>query len=554
MARFCSLCHKSYPTPRSFACHRRRTHRHPCPPLVESAIHYHPFLNGIFHPDGAPPPPRPDAVNWGPFDGCSAFEMAEWVFDVSHESQDSYSQLHQLLRAQLVHDGLEDYNPFLTIDNIPYGEASWSTFTLRYNGDTTPGSPSWKHQEYAFHLCNTREVAEYIVGNPEFKNSFDYVPFEEYMGANRDCRRVSNLMSGQWASDKADIIAQDPQTHGSMLVPIVMGADKTTVSIATGNQAFHPVYMSVGNLHNSVRRAHGKGLVPVAFLPIPKAAHEPEDDEEFRVFKKKLYHACLAALLEPLRDGMIIPQALWCPDGHFRLVIFEIGLFIADYPEQVYLSGVVYGWCPICIAIPEGKFHRDNPRTREGDDALRQARSANELWDLYGINDNVRPFTTYLPRADIHELLTPDLLHQLIKGTFKDHLVDWLIKYIKMNEPNDKVAKQHLDDIDWRLAAVPLFPGLHQFPQGMSFTQWTGDDSKALMKVIVLAIVGYVPPEMVKCVVALLDFCYLARRPSHDKYTIHAMSALLKRFHQLRTVFEEEGIRPDGFVLPRQHA
>jgi hypothetical protein len=34
-----------------------------------------------------------------------------------------------------------------------------------------------------------------------------------------------------------------------------------------------------------------------------------------------------------------------------------------------------------------------------------------------------------------------------------------------------------------RIAAVPLFPGLRRFPEGRGFKQWTGDDSKALMKV-----------------------------------------------------------------------
>jgi hypothetical protein len=34
-----------------------------------------------------------------------------------------------------------------------------------------------------------------------------------------------------------------------------------------------------------------------------------------------------------------------------------------------------------------------------------------------------------------------------------------------------------------RIAAVPSFPGLRRFPEGRSFKQWTGDDSKALMKV-----------------------------------------------------------------------
>ena len=33
------------------------------------------------------------------------------------------------------------------------------------------------------------------------------------------------------------------------------------------------------------------------------------------------------------------------------------------------------------------------------------------------------------------------------------------------------------------ISAIPAFPGLQRFPDGRDFTQWTGDDSKALMKV-----------------------------------------------------------------------
>ena len=34
-----------------------------------------------------------------------------------------------------------------------------------------------------------------------------------------------------------------------------------------------------------------------------------------------------------------------------------------------------------------------------------------------------------------------------------------------------------------RISVVPPFPGLQWFPDGCDFTQWTGNDSKALMKV-----------------------------------------------------------------------
>ncbi len=80
------------------------------------------------------------------------------------------------------------------------------------------------------------------------------------------------------------------------------------------------------------------------------AARQWENTEEYRIFKKQLYHTSIAKILEPLRPGMTTPHVLLCPDGHYRRTIFEIGPFIADYPEQVYLSGIVQGWCPKYVA------------------------------------------------------------------------------------------------------------------------------------------------------------------------------------------------------------
>jgi hypothetical protein len=44
-----------------------------------------------------------------------------------------------------------------------------------------------------------------------------------------------------------------------------------TVSVATGQNKYYPLYFSNGLIHNNVRRAHRNGLSLIAFLAIPKS-------------------------------------------------------------------------------------------------------------------------------------------------------------------------------------------------------------------------------------------------------------------------------------------
>ncbi|KIM66389.1 hypothetical protein SCLCIDRAFT_21889 [Scleroderma citrinum Foug A] len=159
------------------------------------------------------------------------------------------------------------------------------------------------------------------------------------------------------------------------------------------------------------------------------------------------------------------------------------------------------------------------------------------LWREYGIIDDILPFTAGFPRADIHELIAPDILHQIIKGTFKDHLVAWVVKYIERAYPAN--ASAILTDIDCRIAIVPPFPGLRQFSQGRGFKQWTGNDSKALMKVFLPAIADYVPSKMVQAIAAFMDFCYIVHQSTLDEADLIAMDKALKSFEAECTIFEE---------------
>ena len=123
-----------------------------------------------------------------------------------------------------------------------------------------------------------------------------------------------------------------------------------------------------------------------------------------------------------------------------------------------------------------------------------------------------------------------------------------------------------------RITASPFFVGLHWFHQGCSFKQWTGDNSKALMKVLVPiscisnwhkywyfiqvylpALKGYVPNDMICVLCTFLDFCYLACCDILDTQSLTAMQEALDHFHQYWEIFHTCGIC-SSFNLPQQHS
>ncbi|OSX58501.1 hypothetical protein POSPLADRAFT_1060317 [Postia placenta MAD-698-R-SB12] len=220
-------------------------------------------------------------------------------------------------------------------------------------------------------------------------------------------------MSANWAWKQADLIAQDPTTHGAMFVPLILGSDKTTVSVATGHNEYWPLYMSIGNVFNNVRRAHHNAIAVIGFLAIPKSERQYGNSAHFRKLCHQLFHASLSTILSPLRAAM--------------RVIYGLGPYIADFSEQKLAGCIVQGWC-VTSALGNGGTH--GLCTREHTQALVAALDLVTLWEDYGIVGDIIPFTNDFPRANINQLMTPDLLHQIIEGTFYDHLVTWVHEYL----------------------------------------------------------------------------------------------------------------------------
>lgn len=94
------------------------------------------------------------------------------------------------------------------------------------------------------------------------------------------------------------------------------------------------------------QRVHRISLFYSSRVDYFQASKRQRKRTEFQMFCRQLYHMCLDLIFAPLKEYSTKPKIMKCPDGHFHHVIFGLGPYIADYPEQVWLSGVVSNWCP----------------------------------------------------------------------------------------------------------------------------------------------------------------------------------------------------------------
>ena len=85
--------------------------------------------------------------------------------------------------------------------------------------------------------------------------------------------------------------------------------------------------------------------------------------------------------------------------------------------------------------------------------------------------------------------------------------------------------------INFIIAAAPPFSGPQCFSKSRGFKQWTGDDSKALMKVFLPAIAGLVLDGMVWATSAFMDFCYLVCRSQIDETVLKQIDDAVDHFH-----------------------
>ena len=73
------------------------------------------------------------------------------------------------------------------------------------------------------------------------------------------------------------------------------------------------------------------------------------------------------------------------------------------------------------------------------------------------------------------------------------------------------------------------------------------------LQVYLPTIRGHVPPQMVCCLSAFLEFCYLVQRDSISETALKVIDTTPTQFHAKCIIFQEAGVRRN-FDLPCQHS
>ena len=112
----------------------------------------------------------------------------------------------------------------------------------------------------------------------------------------------------------------------------------------------YPVYLTIGNIPKHIRRKPSRqGQVLLAYLPTSKLDHIKNKASRRRCMSN-LFHHCMQVIVKPLesagRNGIILVSG----DGTVRRCFPILAAYVGDYPEQVLVSLVKTGNCPICPA------------------------------------------------------------------------------------------------------------------------------------------------------------------------------------------------------------
>ncbi|KAI5886664.1 uncharacterized protein SCHCODRAFT_02517285 [Schizophyllum commune H4-8] len=494
---------------------------------------------------------------YAPFGSLDEWEHLRWLVT----SGTSQRKIDEYLKMKSVHAiGLPYHNKasfFRAVDQLPQAPG-WSCRSWTVKGNVVGKDGAVETENVELWLRDPIACIRELLGNPSFKDHSTYAPYRVYERLNDQGEGVNREYDEMWTANWWWEV-QDKLGLNATVCPVILSTDKTQLSAFSGDKQAWPVYLTIGNISKDIRRQpSSRATVLVGYLPVCKLTCFREKERSLEGYR--LFHECMSQILDGLvtagQDGV----EMTCADGWVRRIHPILAAYIADYPEQCLVCCIRENSCPCCKISPDDRGKGppfDRPPLRKQAEAMTvltaQAAGNNPpAFDALNLRA-VKPFWHNLPHTDIFSCMTPDLLHQVHKGVFKEHVAKWSTLAIGLpREELDESARKR--EMDARYQATPLHHTLRHFNKGISrTTQWTGKEQKGMEKTFLGTLDEAVDVEVVRANRGLLDFIYLGHFERHTDESLSEISKACAVFHKHKDIFIELGIR-EHFNISKIHA
>ncbi|KAG1883130.1 hypothetical protein F4604DRAFT_1879259 [Suillus subluteus] len=295
-----------------------------------------------------------------------------------------------------------------------------------------------------------------LIRNPTFKNMMAYALEHAY----RDKEGKCCIYAEMWTCD-CWWDTQGKLPKGATIAPLILASDKTSLCYTL---TAWPVYLTIGNIKKAT---HRQPQMHTAILLdcFSKATCS--------IAGYQLFHECMCWVLQPL--------VVAGHNGVDMVLHLILAAYVADHPKQCLIACMNHGK-PLSSLLQDPE---------QNIIMLKKKQTGHQVaaYTHEGLCPMYHPFWADLPFSDIFASIIPNILHQLHKGVFHNHLLKLCTEIAGEKEINKCYE------------TMTNYPGLQYFSQGIRLylNGW---------RIFMGVLMGAVQPKLAQAAHAVLDFIY----------------------------------------------